>query len=170
MPREIDPIWRRVKLVEGTNKWKCRYCDKDFFGSATRVKAHLAGVSSLGIRRCDKANENVRAEASTAIKAKSAPNPSHAGGTSGEGTGRTGSDAAATHPLQNLILPPGEASLDDADDAEHGSDAAATHPQYHLFIPPNEASLDHLLAADGNEITLLPQQSLLDWLDSHFPL
>ncbi|XP_056173025.1 uncharacterized protein LOC130139640 [Syzygium oleosum] len=88
MPREVDPFRRHVEVV--ANKWKCKFCGKDFGGSATRIRAHLAGVPGYGIKLCERVDDHV-SQASKAMKGKSVADATHRGGASIEVTGR-GSD------------------------------------------------------------------------------
>lgn len=45
MPREVDPFRRHVEAV--ANKWKCKFCGKDFGGSATGIRAHPWGLWAM---------------------------------------------------------------------------------------------------------------------------
>ena len=50
--------WEHVSK-RGGSKWKCLYCDKYFHGSATRIRAHLAGNSN-DINVCPKVPKEVQ--------------------------------------------------------------------------------------------------------------
>ena len=50
--------WEHVSK-RGGSKWKCLYCDKDFHGSATRIRSHLAGNSN-DINVCPKVPKEVQ--------------------------------------------------------------------------------------------------------------
>jgi len=86
MPREVDPFRRHVEVV--ANKWKCKFCGKDFGGSATRIRAHFAGVPGYGIKLCERVDEHVRSEALKAMRGKSVADAINRGGASIEVTGR----------------------------------------------------------------------------------
>ncbi|XP_039171894.1 probable disease resistance protein At4g27220 [Eucalyptus grandis] len=69
MPRETDPFRNYVEF-QRNNKWKCQFCKKQYAGSATRIKAHLAGVGGYGITDCKDVDDQVRSEALKALKGK----------------------------------------------------------------------------------------------------
>ncbi|KAL3733543.1 hypothetical protein ACJRO7_022980 [Eucalyptus globulus] len=111
MPREVDPFWRHVEVV--AKKWKCKFCGKDSGGSATRIRAHLAGVPGYGIKPCERVDDHVRSQALKAMKGKSVADATNRGGASIEVMGRRsdgmgqivvlGSDhASSPHDMQNL--------------------------------------------------------------------
>ncbi|KAL3733522.1 hypothetical protein ACJRO7_022959 [Eucalyptus globulus] len=50
--------------------WSCNFCGNSYAGSATRIKAHLAGVGGYGINDCKDVNGRVRSEARKAMKGK----------------------------------------------------------------------------------------------------
>lgn len=111
MPREVDPFRRHVEVV--AKKWKCKFCGKDSGGSATRIRAHLAGVPGYGIKPCERVDDHVRSQALKAMKGKSVADATNRGGASIEVMGRRsdgmgqivvlGSDhASSPHDMQNL--------------------------------------------------------------------
>ncbi|KAF8023849.1 hypothetical protein BT93_F1128 [Corymbia citriodora subsp. variegata] len=57
MPREKDSFRDYVEFLRN-NKWKCNFCNKEYGGSVTRIKAHLAGVGGYGIHGCNIVNSN----------------------------------------------------------------------------------------------------------------
>ncbi|KAL3733526.1 hypothetical protein ACJRO7_022963 [Eucalyptus globulus] len=64
MPREKDPFWQHVTLLnESNSKWRCNFCQQENSGTATRIKAHLAGIARFGINGCEKVGDDVKAEA-----------------------------------------------------------------------------------------------------------
>ncbi|XP_039171920.1 probable disease resistance protein At4g27220 [Eucalyptus grandis] len=69
MPRETDPFWKYVKLLPNKH-WNCNFCGNSYAGSATRIKAHLAGVGGYGINDCKNVDGRVRSEARKAMKGK----------------------------------------------------------------------------------------------------
>ncbi|XP_039171863.1 probable disease resistance protein At4g27220 [Eucalyptus grandis] len=69
MPRETDPFWKYVKLLPNKH-WNCNFCGNSYAGSATRIKAHLAGVGGYGINDCKDVDGRVRSEARKAMKGK----------------------------------------------------------------------------------------------------
>ncbi|XP_056172870.1 probable disease resistance protein At1g61300 isoform X4 [Syzygium oleosum] len=76
MPREKDSFRDHVKFLPN-NKWKCNFCSKEYGGSVTRIKAHLAGVAGYGINDCKDVDGRVRSEARNALKGKGAAEPSN---------------------------------------------------------------------------------------------
>ncbi|KAL3748396.1 hypothetical protein ACJRO7_009611 [Eucalyptus globulus] len=88
MPRELDRFREYVEDVEN-NKWKCRFCSNKYGGSATRIRAHLAGIPPYGIKGCEKVDHHVRAEASQKIEGKGSALDISTGGVSGEGMEKT---------------------------------------------------------------------------------
>lgn len=66
MPRARDSMWAHVIPMgkyggSGTEKWKCKYCDKVSGGSANRIKAHFSGLKGKGIGACDKVPQDIKA-------------------------------------------------------------------------------------------------------------
>ncbi|KAF8023855.1 hypothetical protein BT93_F1134 [Corymbia citriodora subsp. variegata] len=76
MPREKDFFRRYVAFLQN-NKWKCQFCNKEYGGSVTRIKAHLAGVGGYGIDVCKDVSDQVKLEAKKALKAKGAAESSN---------------------------------------------------------------------------------------------
>jgi hypothetical protein len=56
MGRPNDECWSHVTKVKDTNKWKCRYCKREYSGGATRIKIHLGlgppKATRKDIRKC----------------------------------------------------------------------------------------------------------------------
>ncbi|KAI6687415.1 hypothetical protein NL676_024243 [Syzygium grande] len=69
MPREKDSFRDYAEFLQN-NKWKCNFCNKEYGGSVTRIKAHLAGVGGYGIHGCNVVDREVRSEARKALKDK----------------------------------------------------------------------------------------------------
>ncbi|KAL3733632.1 hypothetical protein ACJRO7_023060 [Eucalyptus globulus] len=67
MTRGTDPFWEYVESLPN-KRWKCNFCGKPYAGSATRIKAHLAGVGGYGINDCKHVIDQVRLEARTQFK------------------------------------------------------------------------------------------------------
>ncbi|KAL3733639.1 hypothetical protein ACJRO7_023066 [Eucalyptus globulus] len=84
MPRETDPFRNYVEFQQN-NKWKCKFCDKEYAGSATRIKAHLAGIGGYGINDCKDVDGQVRSEALKALKGKTTVESSNRQGNIEEG-------------------------------------------------------------------------------------
>ncbi|KAI6687473.1 hypothetical protein NL676_024301 [Syzygium grande] len=187
MPREADPFWRYVEVVEN-NKRRCIFCRNECAGGATRIKAHLAGVPGYGIKGCERVENHVKEKALKAITGASVSDPSRAGGTSGEGREtKCGGGSHALFPCNhspnsNDVLNSNQHTCVSQQPSCHwqtGSDAAATHPQHHLVLPYGEVSLDDLDfswqpnqshrsfdAEHGDENALSFLQSSIDWLAS----
>lgn len=58
MAPKRDPFWDYA--VRKDSSFKCTFCNRDFHGGATRLKAHLAGVVGHDIRPCGAVTEAVR--------------------------------------------------------------------------------------------------------------
>lgn len=86
MPREVDPFRRHVEVV--ANKWKCKFCGKDFGGSATGIRAHLVGALGYGIKLRERVDEHVGSQALRVMKGKSVADATNRGGASIEVMGR----------------------------------------------------------------------------------
>ena len=66
------PLWKFVTKLEkpvgstsksgGNTRFKCNYCDGNFVGSYSKVKAHLLKSSGQGIRACIKVTSSHRLE------------------------------------------------------------------------------------------------------------
>ncbi|XP_043704939.1 uncharacterized protein LOC122654763 [Telopea speciosissima] len=62
MVRKKDKFWIHVEQL-GLNRLKCKYCELDFSGSVTRVKAHLACLTGHDVQICSKVPEHIKVEA-----------------------------------------------------------------------------------------------------------
>ena len=73
MGRERDQFWAYVVKVNG--RFKCNFCEQDFSGGASRIKAHLAGVPGQ-IKVCNAVPQEVqeKAQAITQKKKRSSSN------------------------------------------------------------------------------------------------
>ena len=65
MVRKKDWFWEYVEDLKG--RFKCKFCEHDFAGGATRIKCHLAGVKCHNIDICTKVSKEVQEEASLII-------------------------------------------------------------------------------------------------------
>ena len=62
MGRKRDQFWDYAEQrLDG--RFKCNFCHGDFPGGATRIKAHLAGVSGHNIVACVAVSQEVQKEA-----------------------------------------------------------------------------------------------------------
>ena len=61
MGREKDQFWAYAMNVNG--RFKCNFCEKDFPGGASRIKAHLAGVPGHDIKACNAVPPDVQNKA-----------------------------------------------------------------------------------------------------------
>ncbi|KAL3748418.1 hypothetical protein ACJRO7_009628 [Eucalyptus globulus] len=187
MPRELDRFREFVEYVEN-NKWKCRFCGNKYGGSATRIRAHLAGIPRYGIKGCEKVDHHVRAEALQKIEGKGSALDISTGGASGEGTEKIvfgssqiviqSDDASNPNDTQNSNQPwcaPQQPSCY----WPTGTGTASACPQDQVSLPPGEMPLDNLDtslqpdlsnyrldAAHGNEIASSLQQLPMDSLAS----
>ncbi|KAK9997659.1 hypothetical protein SO802_022345 [Lithocarpus litseifolius] len=75
MGRKTDQFWGYVKKLPN-GRFKCTFCESEFCGGASRIKAHLAGLQGQGIAACKLVSEAVQADAmgliTTSKKLKSA--------------------------------------------------------------------------------------------------
>ncbi|XP_042497773.1 uncharacterized protein LOC122076517 [Macadamia integrifolia] len=62
MVRKKDKFWVHVEQL-GLNRFKCKYCELDFSGSVTRVKAHLACLTGHDVQICSKVPDHIQVEA-----------------------------------------------------------------------------------------------------------
>ncbi|KAF3947412.1 hypothetical protein CMV_026450 [Castanea mollissima] len=72
MGRGRDPFWAHAEKVNGCLKFKCNYCKRDFAGGASRIKAHLAGVSGHDIVACNTVPPDVQNQARATQKKREA--------------------------------------------------------------------------------------------------
>ncbi|KAF3944272.1 hypothetical protein CMV_029242 [Castanea mollissima] len=72
MGRGIDPFWVHAEKVNGGLKFKCNHCQGVFSGGASRIKAHLAGVSGHDIVACDAVPPDVQNQARATQKKREA--------------------------------------------------------------------------------------------------
>ncbi|XP_075661640.1 putative disease resistance protein RGA4 [Castanea sativa] len=72
MGRGIDPFWVHAEKVNGGLKFKCNHCQRVFSGGASRIKAHLAGVSGHDIVACDAVPPDVQNQARATQKKREA--------------------------------------------------------------------------------------------------
>ena len=61
MGRERDQFWAYAVKVNG--RFKCNFCEQDFPGGASRIKAHLAGVPGHDIVACNAVPQDVQKKA-----------------------------------------------------------------------------------------------------------
>ena len=61
MGKKRDQFWDHVEDLKG--HFKCNYCKREFFGGASRIKSHLAGVKGRDIVICDVVPEDVQKKA-----------------------------------------------------------------------------------------------------------
>ena len=51
--RKHEHCWTHVTKLKNEKKWKCKHCNNNFAGGATRIAAHLGlGGKGGGIKRC----------------------------------------------------------------------------------------------------------------------
>ncbi|KAK7824598.1 putative disease resistance protein rga4 [Quercus suber] len=72
MGRGRDPFWAHAEKVNGCLKFKCIFCKRDFAGGASRIKAHLAGVSGHDIVACNAVPLDVQNQARATQKKREA--------------------------------------------------------------------------------------------------
>ena len=70
MGREKDQFW--VYAVKVNGRFKCNFCEKDFPGGASRIKAHLAGVPGHDIKACNAVPLDVQNKAKATQKKREA--------------------------------------------------------------------------------------------------
>ena len=57
MGREKDQFWAYAVKING--RFKCNFCEQDFPGGASRIKAHLAGIPGHDIKACNAVPQDV---------------------------------------------------------------------------------------------------------------
>ena len=67
MGRKTDQFWGYVERLPN-RRFKCTFCDSEFCGGASRIKAHLARLSGRGIAICPRVSEGVQEQANEWIK------------------------------------------------------------------------------------------------------
>ncbi|XP_039162162.1 disease resistance protein RGA2 [Eucalyptus grandis] len=183
MPRELDRFREYVEYVQN-NKWKCQFCGNKYGGSATRIRAHLAGIPRYGIKGCEKVDHHVRSEALQKIEGKGSALDISTRGASGEGTERIvfgasqivfqSDDASNPNDTQNSNQPrcaPQQPSCH----RSTGIGSASACPQDQVSLLIGDMPLDNLDtsqqpdlsnhrldAAHGNEIASSLQQLPMD--------
>jgi hypothetical protein len=75
MGKERGPEWKHVKVVEakpkGDSKLLCAHCQKEFWGGAVRIRAHLLGNNPVaGVAKCPSTPQAVIDELTALEKAK----------------------------------------------------------------------------------------------------
>ena len=65
MVRKRDRFWEYAEDLKG--RFKCKLCQRDFAGGASRIKCHLAGVKGHDIDICTKVSKEVQEKASSLI-------------------------------------------------------------------------------------------------------
>ena len=65
MVRKKDRFWEHAEDLNG--RFKCKFCERDFAGGASRIKCHLAGVKGHDIDICTKVSKEVQEEAALII-------------------------------------------------------------------------------------------------------
>ena len=65
MVRKKDRFWEYVEDLN--DRFKCKFCEHEFAGGATRIKCHLARAKCHDIDICTKVSKEVREEASLII-------------------------------------------------------------------------------------------------------
>ena len=72
MGREKDQFWAYAVKING--RFKCNFCEQDFPGGASRIKAHLAGIPGHDIKACNAVPPNVQNKAKATKKKRSSSN------------------------------------------------------------------------------------------------
>ncbi|GMY21039.1 putative disease resistance protein RGA3, partial [Fagus crenata] len=65
MGRNKDQFWKHAEKLNG--RFKCKFCNNEFPGGASRIKSHLAGVKGHDIAICKNVPRDVQEEAYLAI-------------------------------------------------------------------------------------------------------
>ena len=65
MPRDKGPEWVHVMILNGNvknaafSKLQCIYCQKEYTGGVSRIRAHLNGSGDIHIRKCEDVPEDI---------------------------------------------------------------------------------------------------------------
>ena len=70
MGRQRDQFWDYAEKLY--DRFKCNYCEQDFSGGASRIKAHLAGVPGHDIVACNAVPQDVQEKAQATQKKREA--------------------------------------------------------------------------------------------------
>ena len=70
MGRQRDQFWDYAEKLY--DRFKCNYCEQDFSGGASRIKAHLAGVPGHDIVACNAVPQDVQKKAQATQKKRKA--------------------------------------------------------------------------------------------------
>lgn len=65
MTKIKDKFWEYAEKLN--NRFKCKYCKRDFPGGVARVKSHLSGIKGRDIAVCAQVPEEVKASAVIAV-------------------------------------------------------------------------------------------------------
>ncbi|XP_050255404.1 putative disease resistance protein RGA4 isoform X2 [Quercus robur] len=65
MVRKRDRFWEYAEDLKG--RFKCKFCERDFAGGASRIKCHLAGVKGHDIDICTKVFKEVQEKAALIV-------------------------------------------------------------------------------------------------------
>ena len=68
MGRQRDQFWDYAEKLN--DRFKCNYCEQNFSGGASRIKAHLAGVQGHDIVACNAVPQDVQEKAQATQKKK----------------------------------------------------------------------------------------------------
>ena len=68
MGRHRDPFWDYAENLNG--RFKCNFCEQDFPGGASRIKAHLAGKPGHDIKACNAVPQEVQEKAQAITQKK----------------------------------------------------------------------------------------------------
>ncbi|XP_042510882.1 uncharacterized protein LOC122086211 [Macadamia integrifolia] len=91
----MDKFWEHVQQL-GPSRFKCNYCELDYSGSVTRVKAHLACLTGHDFQICTKVPDHVQVEASAEMNL-SASKKKRMNETLKSGIGSTNSHGRSIH-------------------------------------------------------------------------
>ena len=68
MGRQRDQFWDYAEKLN--DRFKCNYCQQDFPGGASRIKAHLAGIPGHDIKACNAVPQDVQEKAQAITQKK----------------------------------------------------------------------------------------------------
>ncbi|KAL4631809.1 hypothetical protein ACB092_04G004200 [Castanea dentata] len=70
MGRQRDQFWDHAEKLN--DRFKCNYCEQNFPGGASRIKAHLAGIPGHDIKACNAVPQDVQEKAQATQKKREA--------------------------------------------------------------------------------------------------
>ncbi|PKI35324.1 hypothetical protein CRG98_044274 [Punica granatum] len=142
-----DKFWDHAEVMpnegEAKDRWKCKFCHKQFSGGASRIKAHLGKVEGKGIKVCEgEVDEATMHEANEALEKSTKRRKVDAGTNSAQVNPQ---QVAAD--LQITMSSPGQSNPNAPAPLQQ-----SPHPIHQMSSPLLVASMDNLDISDSQSI------------------